>query len=340
MKTHTNLFVVLVCCLQFACGDRIQQAPEGASEPKNLLENDTVEALKEMASPGKKLEVPLEIGHALSIGKFDLDTLLYSTSVGVDHLEASGMSLFVDEQRNFRLSDEVIIEKLTRAKEAADKAGINIWSIHMPFGPEIDLSLRDELERQQVVAMHKKLLDFLKILEPEVILFHPSYYLGVGERELRKGQLLSSVLELDRKVQAIGAVMVLENMLGPELMKDETRERPLLRSVEETRKFFNQLPESIGLSVDTNHISRPEELILALGERLKSLHIADGTGKAENHWFPCHDKGDNDWNKILAALEKVDYAGPFMFESSPADAREYRACYQRMYRNYRNNEIK
>lgn len=331
MKTKLYIVPLLaLCLLQSACKGKQHQLAAGEMEKES--------AGRSAIHPEES--EPLEIGYGLAIENFDLETLTYSSAVGVDHVEASGMGSFVDATRNFTLSDAEITEKLTRAKEAADKAGINIWSIHMPFGAAIDLSLPEEEQRQQVVVMHKKLLGFLKILEPEVILFHPSYYLGVGEREFRKEQLLRSVLELDKEVQAMGAVMVLENMLGPELLKDDTRERPLLRNVEETREFFSRLPESIGLSVDTNHISRPEELILALGERLKSLHIADGTGKAENHWFPCHDKGDNDWKKILAALEKVNYKGPFMFESSPADAREYLACYQRLYRNYRNNEIK
>src|SRR5690606_32175466 len=115
----------------------------------------------------------LEIGYGLSIGRFHPDSLRYSKQVGVDHLEASGMSLFVDSDRNFKLSDEEIVVKLKEARAAADKAGINIWSIHMPFGPRIDLSLADEQERQQVVSIHQKLLGFLQILEPEVILFHP-----------------------------------------------------------------------------------------------------------------------------------------------------------------------
>lgn len=327
------------CFLYGACGEKQHQAPAGEPGDDASLESGPAYTFNKEEPDSGDSTVPLEIGYGLAIGNFTLDTLLYSNSVGVDHLEASGMGLFVDAERNFKFSDAEIAEQLTRAKEAADKAGINIWSIHMPFGAAIDLSLPDEQERQEVVAMHKKLLGFLKILEPEVILFHPSYYLGVGERELRKEQLLRSALELDKEVQEMGAIMVLENMLGPELLKDETRERPLLRSVEETREFFSRLPESIGLAVDTNHISRPEDLILALGERLRSLHIADGTGKAENHWFPCHDKGNNNWNKVLAALEKVDYKGPFMFESSPADAREYLECYQRLYRNYINNGI-
>ncbi|MEC3880521.1 sugar phosphate isomerase/epimerase family protein [Parapedobacter sp. 10938] len=63
-----------------------------------------------------------------------------------------------------------------------------------------------------------------------------------------------------------------------------------------------------------NHIKHPERLIRALGKRLKHVHIADGTGDAENHWLPCSGKGNNDWPAILAALDEAGYAGPFMYE--------------------------
>src|SRR5690606_8056038 len=143
-----------------------------------------------------------------------------------------------------------------------------------------------------------------------------------------------SASTLDKDVQRIGATMVIENMLGPELLVDEHRERPLLRTVEESVELFSKLPESIGLAVDTNHILHAEELILALGDRLKTLHIADGTGEAENHWFPCDYKGENDWDKVLAALEKVTYKGPFMYESSAKELKQYKQCYQELYAHF------
>src|SRR5690625_2630407 len=140
------------------------------------------------------------------------------------------------------------------AKEAADQAGINIWSIHMPFSEAMDLSKADENERKRVVEGHVKLLKFLKILEPEVILFHPSYYLDPpGQREIRKNQLIKSVKELNVEVSEMGAQMVVENMLGPKLMKGDV-ERPLLRTVEETMELFDRFPSAVGLAIDMNHI--------------------------------------------------------------------------------------
>lgn len=291
---------------------------------------------REVDAPVEPAQVgePLKVGYATSINNFDNQRLSYAKSVGIDYVEASGMSTFVDADLNFKMSGEQIKSQLQAAKAAADQAGIEIWSIHMPFGKNIDLSHADEALRKKVVATHSQLLEYLQILEPQVILFHPSYYLGLDERELRTGQLIKSATALNEKVQEIGAIMVIENMLGPELLKDENQERPLMRTVEETLAIFDRLPEDIYAAVDMNHIKHPEQLIVALGDRMRSVHVADGTGEAENHFFPCSGEGLNDWNAILAALDKAGYTGPFMYESSPEDAKEYVECYQKMYQEY------
>src|SRR5690625_7930321 len=104
----------------------------------------------------------------------------------------------------------------------------------------------------------------------------------------------------------MGAQMVVENMLGPKLMKGDV-ERPLLRTVEETMELFDRFPSAVGLAIDMNHIKNPEILIRRMGHRLKTIHVADGTGEAEDHFFPCSGDGQYDLIAILYALFEVYY---------------------------------
>ena len=286
-----------------------------------------------VAGPPDKAPKPLKIGYALGLTKVSAEQMKYAKSVGMDYVEISFGDL-IDGNRNFKVSDEEFTRLMQNAKKAADDAGIQIWSIHMPFGKHIDLSLTDEAERQQVVALHRKVLVFCEILQPEIILFHPSYYLGLNEREVRKKQLVKSATELNKSVRSMNSTMVIENMLGPELLVDVERERPLCRTVEETVEIMNCLPKSIYAAVDMNHINNPENLISALGKRLKSVHIADGTGAAENHFFPCSGQGTNNWTEILAALHEARYTGPFLYESAFDDARDLKTCYESMYNTF------
>jgi len=278
---------------------------------------------------------PLAIGFNIGADKITAEKMQYAKSVGIDYIETSLGAFVAKGSSAFNTSDEKIIAAMKEAKKNADDAGITIWSIHMPFSPQIDLSLVDESKRREDVAFHQKALSFVRILEPKVILFHPSYYLGLNEREERIGQFVQSATELNRSVKKIKAITVIENMLGPELLPaDGKRERPLLRTVEEAVAIMNRLPADIYSAVDMNHIKHPEKLIDALGERVKSVHIADGNGREENHFFPCSGEGSNDWVAILTSLNKAGYSGPFMFESKYPDLKDLKECYEHMFARF------
>ena len=286
-------------------------------------------------NPVKEVPAKLEdIGFSISVFRMTPEKMNYSSSVGITSVEAVSMNSFFDSRGNFTKSDAEARKIMTDAKNAADAAGINIWSIHMAYSEFMDLSTINETDREMVVNGHIKLLEYLAILEPEVVLFHPSYNIDPpGQRDMRKSQLIKSSKELDVAVREIGAVMVLENMLGPELMNGN-RERALMRTVEETVEIFNRLPKTIELAIDLNHIKNPENLIRAMGKRLKTLHVADGTGRAENHWFPCSGEGQNDWVEILSALDEVGYKGPWMYECAFPDEKDLVPCYDKLYEDY------
>lgn len=287
------------------------------------------------------IDLPLKVGYSIPIGgdKFELENLEYAKSVGVDYVEVSGMGTFVGKDGEFKMSDEEIKKRLQWAKENADKAGIKIWSVHMPFGEHIDLSLVNEKDRSDVVAVQGKLTEFLEILEPKYLVYHPSWYLSLDERGRRKQQLIKSVEKLDEKAQNINATMLLENMLGPELLKNKDQERPLMRNIQEVEEMLARLPESVDIVIDLNHIKNPEHLIETVGDRLKSLHVNDGTGEREDHYFPCSKKGKQAWDHIFSALEKVGYEGVFMYETTEyEDEKNLKSCYSSLYQSFKNEQ--
>lgn len=279
---------------------------------------------------------PLRIGNSIGIKDMNYERLKAMKDAGIDCIEITTGGFISTKKPK---TDAEITELLTRTKLAADSAGIEIWSIHMPFGKDIDISQTDEKIRKNSVALHMKVLEFCKIIQPKIILFHPSWYLGHNERNERIAQLVRSVNELNPKVKELGAKMVIENMLGYELVRNEQHERPLGRTVEEVKLIMKQLPKNVYSAIDMNHIDNPELLIQAMGKRLKSVHIADGDGRHECHYLPnpCSGKGDNDWIKILKELYKARYTGPFMYEVKTSEYKEFKDlynCYQNLYQNF------
>lgn len=284
-----------------------------------------------------ELEVPmpdkLKVGYSLSVNQFNDEKLSYAKSVGIDYVEAAAITSLFNSNGQINKTDAQLEKLFTDGKAALDKNGVEVWSIHMAYGQNIDISVIDEGNRKDVVERHKKVLNYIKLLKPKYILFHPSYYLEPNQRDLRKNQLIKSLIELDEYVRSIGSTLVVENMLGPELMSGE-RERPLMRTVEECQEIFKRLPSTIGLAVDMNHIAQPEKLIRAMGDRLKTVHIADGSGRAENHYLPCSGLGANNWVEILKALDEVNYEGVFMYECDYNDEKELVQCYDSLFHNY------
>ena len=219
--------------------------------------------------------------------------------------------------------DRQIEARCRQLKRDLKRAGIEIWSVHMPFGREIDLSQTDEAVRQRSVELHRRVLRFCKILSPRIVLFHPSWYLGHGERDARIAQLVRSVGELLPDAKKIGARVVIENMLGYELVKDGNYERPLGRTVEEVLHIMSLVPREVDAAVDTNHIDNPELLISALGRRVRTIHVSDGDGRSECHELPGQ-----------GLYEDAHYRGVFMYEVKKAEFPQLKACYDRLYEQY------
>lgn len=272
-----------------------------------------------------------KIGFSIGVNALNKKKLQQISDAGIDCIE-TGLTAYINKDSlTFTLPDDEIIRRMRTVRQAATEAGVEIWSIHMPYGKEIDISFVEEERRAKVIAFHRQVLKYVSILRPKVILFHPSYYLGLNEREMRIQQLVKSVAELNVSVKSIKAMMVVENMLGPALLVAKgNQERPLLRTVEESSAIFKMLPKDVYAAVDLNHIAQPEQLLLALGDRVRTLHVADGDGKAERHYFPCDGKGQNDWKAIFRALETIKYKGPFLYESSTKELEGYKECYDKL----------
>lgn len=274
-----------------------------------------------------------EIGYSVPIKKVKYDKMKHANTVGIKSIEMSGFSGLIDNY-DFSIPKAEIEKLIEKAKIATKEAGINVRSIHMPFSKYMDISSLDENDRQKVITTHKELLKMLEPLNPEIILFHPSWLLEPpNKRQERIEQLIKSVNELNETVKSMGAILVIENMLGPELMVGK-RERPLLRTVEETVDIFDKLPKDVYSCVDMNHIKNPEILIRALGSRIKALHVADGTGEAENHWFPCSNQGDNNWLEIFTALHEIGYSGAFTYECAYDDEKDLVDCFNVLHKHY------
>lgn len=93
---------------------------------------------------------------------------------------------------------------------------------------------------------------------------------------------------------------------------------PLMKIVQ-LRAFIEEFPpDQVGLVIDTGHAwtegTDPVGEIEAAGDRLWGTHLqdVDAARPADNHWVPTH--GGLNWDRILAALQRINYRGTYTFE--------------------------
>lgn len=287
---------------------------------------------------GDEVRTPQKLRIGTTISVFGgLEGLTYENlkearSAGISDIEISLTGLVNGDHP---IPNAELKEKFRRVKHDADSAGINIWSIHMPYGADCDPSHVDEAIRSHSENAYRGYIDVVGVLEPEVILFHPSWRLGLNERQQRMSQLVKTITSLNKDVKETGAIIVLENLLGYKLLRSPGVERPLGRTVEEMVEIMDLMPADVYAAIDMNHIKNPERLIAALGSRIKSVHIADGDGEKECHQLPG--RGKNNWTLILQALDRAGYTGPFLYEIRAKEVNEFTdlvATYHRIYEDY------
>lgn len=277
------------------------------------------------------------IGYALDIKKITDEKIKYIKGLGIDYIELAGIGAMLEKNLQETTVDAKWNVRMQEIADILKRHKVKVWSVHMPFSKHLDISRLDEEGRLRVLEAQNNVLKVLKPVKPHIVLFHPSFYLEKNVRDQRAMQLKKSVESLNKSVKALRATMVVENMLGPELTVGD-RERPLMRTVEEAQMLFKTFPKDVGIAVDFCHIARPENLLAAFGSRVKTLHVSNGNGKAEDHLLPCDPRGSNDWNAIFATLERIKYKGVYMHECKFNDEEEIVECYNTLWNNYQTSK--
>jgi len=191
-------------------------------------------------------------------------------------------------------------EFIRRAKEF----GIDIWTLHIPYGVPWDPSVTDEREREQVV---QRVSDVLKIAEEwgiRTAVYHPSWEPIDPDERGRRMEACKRTLDILAKEAAAHRVRLAVECLPRTCLGNSAEEMAEIVSVN----------ADLGICCDVNHLFKesPEQFIRRLGSRIITTHISDNDGTDEKHWYP----GDGilNWRGIIEALAEAGYPGPFLYE--------------------------
>ena len=232
-------------------------------------------------------------------------------SVGFPQVEVSGQ----DPHLVRRLTGKNLSDFLFRV----ESRGLKIRTMHAPSGRTTLGTTDKEGRKQESSTLHDYIL-FLSDLGGTDMVIHPIPNPKIVENafdpetaELVKEGVSISLERLVPVAQEAGIRINLENL-------PYRCNYPYL-TMATLRPLVDPYPsEHLGLILDTGHVgvlgNDIVEEIRSAGSRLCGIHLHDveGTEDGTDHRGPT--RGYLNWDNLLDTLNKIDYQGPYTFETS------------------------
>lgn len=197
-------------------------------------------------------------------------------------------------------SADILREFGNRALALAKEAGIALWSVHIPFGRELDLSNPDEEKRLLALELLKPSIALAREWGAEVIVVHGSS--EPNEDASRKARIIACAQSLKAVQQEAGSIRVaLENLPRTCIARDAAETVPLSEYC-------------AGICFDVNHLlsESHEEFMKTAAARTITTHLSDYDAVDERHWMPG--AGVVPWKLVYDTLTAAGYKGPWLFE--------------------------
>lgn len=212
-------------------------------------------------------------------------------------------------------------EELVRQARAL---GIRVWSLHLPYGTDWDVSAMDERHREAAIARHLQLMHLAAAWKIGTVILHPSWEpIPAAERTERLQACRRSLARMAAEAERFNLRVAVECLPRTCLGNTSAEMRELLAA-----------DERLGVCCDVNHLlqEEPEEFVRKIGSRIITVHMSDNDGLDEKHWYPG--EGIIRWNDVISALLECGYHGPFMFEVRPVSPERLGQCWSRLMSDY------
>lgn len=194
----------------------------------------------------------------------------------------------------------------------ARELGLDVWTVHLPFGDVWDISTIDPKKREHILEVHQDWIAWAHSWGVSRVIIHPSFEpIDDAVRDKRLQTCKQSLDTLARDAHKLGIQICVECL-----------PRTCLGNQSHEIKDLIAINDALGVCCDVNHLlhEKPEDFIAAIGSRITTVHMSDYDGVDEKHWLPG--KGIIDWSAVLNALLQAGYTGPFMFEVSAANVHD------------------
>ncbi|MFQ5758135.1 MAG: sugar phosphate isomerase/epimerase family protein [Candidatus Bathyarchaeia archaeon] len=203
-----------------------------------------------------------------------------------------------------RLEDE----RIKALKKIAGSQGLKLI-LHSPFA-DINIAAPNPILRKTILKLQKKSIVHAHQLDCQVWVFHPGLRTGVSSFYPGKDwQLnLESVRTLLRFARKHDVEIAIENVPEPYPF--------LVKNVEDFSRFYNELGEDIGLTLDVAHANLNNEIqdfIKRFSDKIVHVHVSGNNGMHDSHLGIGY--GNIDWESVAKMIKEVGYSNVIMLES-------------------------
>jgi|CZKQ01.1.fsa_nt_gi sugar phosphate isomerase/epimerase len=225
---------------------------------------------------------------------------------------------------------------VNRAAARISELGMEAYSLHAPFAPNIDISSSDAAQREASLVEICKAANAAALLHAHYFVLHPgpeNHGPAPAEEQLSNMQhVIDSINRIARRCRELGVICVLENKLPHLLFGNTSDILWILDGINGAE---------VGVCLDTGHAflsGDVHNLTHKLAGHLRMVHAHDNGGIRDDHLPPGD--GKIDWTQLLQDLVAVHFHGPFILEmaggadpnATMANARRGRSYLRRLAR--------
>ena len=215
---------------------------------------------------------------------------------GVASMELStGLEQYFGELR--------FIDRAEEIGETTRSLGVELRSIHLPFGQRLDVS-REDIWAQQTVDVNLALIDAAHRAGVPLAVIHPSSEPIKDEDRPKRLEISKRNLSyLAKRTAGYGMKLCVEDL-----------PRTCLGRTSDDINYLIADDPDLWCVFDTNHLLMQDnaEFVKAVGSKIVALHVSDYDFIDERHVIPFD--GKNDWKGIIEALEQAGYPGDWTYE--------------------------
>lgn len=199
-------------------------------------------------------------------------------------------------------------KRIKTLKKIAESKDLKL-TLHSPFA-DINIAAPNPILRKTILKLQKKSIVHASQLDCQMWVFHPGLRTGVSSfYPGNDWQLnLESVRTLLRFARRHNVEITIENVPEPFPF--------LMKNVEDFSRFYNELGEDIGLTLDVAHANLNNEIqdfITHFSDKIVHVHVSDNDGIHDSHLGIGY--GNIEWKSVAETMKKVGYSNVVMLES-------------------------